>query len=100
MWGKGNTHALLVEMKIGEATVEIIVVVPQQTKTNKQTQIYYLTPLYNSWPKHSMSNRKILAQLCSILLYSVRKWKHSRCTSTNTWITNVRSIYAVEFYLA
>ena len=100
MWNEGNTHPLLVGMQTYAATVEISVVVSQET--GSQPSSGPAIPLLEIYPRDALSYYKSICSTIFIaaLFVIARIWKQSRCPSIEEWLIKVWNIYTLEFYSA
>ena len=100
MWSEGNTHPLLVGMQTCADTVEISVVVSQET--GSQPPQDPAIPLLGIYPRDSLTYYKSICSTMFIaaLFVIARTWKQPRCPSIEEWLKKVWNIYTLEFYSA
>ena len=92
-----DPNALLVEMKIGAALVELVC--PLFTKVENGLPYNPATPLLGMYPKNSISTTETrTSAFMSVPLTLVTMWKQQRCPSTNEWTLKIYYIYTVIFY--
>ena len=93
MWRKGNLFSLLVRMKIGAATVESSMEIPQKLKMELLfEQVILLLEIY-------LKKSKILIQMnistpvfIAALFTIVKMWKQPKCLSINRRVDKMWSI--------
>ena len=100
MWNEGNTHPLLVGMQTCTATVEISVVVSQETGSQPPSGPSNST-LGNIPKRCPIIPQSICSTMFIAALFVIsRTWKQPRCPSIEEWLKKVWNIYSLEFYSA
>ena len=100
MWRKGNLFSLLVRMKIGAATVESSMEIPQKLKMELLfEQVILLLEIY-------LKKSKILIQMnistpvfIAALFTNTKIWKQPKCPSVDEWIKQLWDIYTNRILL-
>lgn len=98
MQGKRKPHSLLAGVQIGAATVEIHVE-NSQTAKNKHIvclviTLLHICPKYST--SYSMDTRS--AMFTNALFTIVKKWKQSKCPTTDGWVMERWYTYIVGIF--
>ncbi|EDL12250.1 mCG145188, partial [Mus musculus] len=96
MRGTRNPHALLVRMQTGTTTMEISVIVPQETRNRPRN----ITKQYHAWA-HSKDSISCYRDTCSsifiVALFTIAKaWSLHRYRLDDTWIMGMWRLYVME----
>jgi hypothetical protein len=85
IWRKRNTPPLLVELQASTTTLEISLVVPQNTRHRSE---HPAIPLLGIYPEYAPTcNKDICSTKFIAALFTIaRIWKESICPSTDEWI--------------
>jgi hypothetical protein len=102
MWGKRNTHKLLVGMQASATSLEKK---KWRLLKNLNIDLPYdpAIPLLGIYPKESDTgySRDTCTPIFIAALFTVVKlWKQLRCPTTDKWIKKMWYLYTMEFYSA
>jgi len=107
MWRKRNTHALLVGMQTGAATVENSMEIPEKVTNRTTLQSSNLT--LGIYPKNTktLTQRDTCTPIFTAALFTIAKTrKQPKCPLTDEWIKKTCYIYVcvyiyiMEYYSA
>jgi hypothetical protein len=101
MWGKRNTHTLMVGMQASATTLENNMEV--SLKTKHRPSIWSSNPTPGDIPKglqHSYSRGTCTPIFIAALFTIAKLWKQPRCPATDELIKKMWYLYTTEFYSA
>ena len=100
LWSKENTHPSLVGMQTCATTLEISVVVSQETGSQPPSGPSIST--LENIPKRCpiLLQKYLFNYVHSCSICNSRTWKQPRCPSIEEWLKKVWNIHTLEFYTA